>query len=79
MSIEKGLYAAPLGLDQAEMEPDLEIEVEDPEAVRIKTEGLEIDIEPREMDDEDFEANLAEFIPDNELSLLASELIGDYE
>jgi hypothetical protein len=79
MSIEKGLYAAPLGLDQAEMEPDLEIEIEDPEAVRIKTEGLEIDIEPREMDDEDFEANLAEFIPDNELSLLASELIGDYE
>jgi hypothetical protein len=35
MSIEKGLYAAPLGLDQAEMEPDLEIEIEDPEAVRI--------------------------------------------
>jgi hypothetical protein len=31
------------------------------------------------MDDEDFEANLAEFIPDNELSLLASELIDAYE
>jgi len=79
MSIEKGLYAAPLGLDQAEMEPDLEIEIEDPEAVRLRTEGLEIEIEPREMDDEDFEANLAEFISDSELSLLASELIGDYE
>jgi len=79
MSIEKGLYAAPLGLEQAEMEPDLEIEIEDPEAVRLRTEGLEIEIEPREMDDEDFEANLAEFISDSELSLLASELIGDYE
>jgi len=79
MSIEKGLYAAPMGLDQAEMEPDLEIEIEDPEAVHIKTDGLEIDLEKQEVDDEDFEANLAEFIPDNELSLLASELIDAYE
>jgi hypothetical protein len=79
MSIEKGLYAAPMGLDQMSEEPDLEIEIEDPEAVRLRTEGLEIEIEPREMDDEDFEANLAEFIPDNELSLLASDLIDAYE
>jgi hypothetical protein len=78
MSIEKGLYAAPQGLDQA-MEPDLEIEIEDPESVKIETDGLEIEIEPREMDDEDFEANLAEFIPDNELTLLAGELIDAYE
>jgi hypothetical protein len=80
MSIEKGLYAVPQGLNQAMMdEPDLEIEIEDPESVKIATDGLEIEIEPREMDDEDFEANLAEFIPDNELSLLASELIDAYE
>ena len=79
MSIEKGLYAAPQGLDQAMGEPDLEIEIEDPEAVHIKAGDLEIDLEQREMDDEDFEANLAEFIPDNELSLLASELVDAYE
>ena len=79
MSIEKGLYAAPQGLDQAVGEPDLEIEIEDPESVKIATDGLEIEIEPREMDDEDFEANLAEFIPDNELTLLAGELIDAYE
>ena len=78
MSIEKGLYAAPQGLEQA-AEPDLEIEIEDPEAVHIKTDGLEIDLEQREMTDEDFEANLAEFMPDNELSLIASELIEAYE
>jgi hypothetical protein len=79
MSIEKGLYAAPQGIDQAMGEPDLEIEIEDPEAVRIKAGDLEIELEQREMDDEDFEANLAEFIPDNELSLLASELVDAYE
>ena len=80
MAIDKALYAAPQGLDQAMMdEPDLEIEIEDPESVRIATDGLEIEIEPREMTDEDFEANLAEFIADNELSLLASDLIDAYE
>ena len=80
MSIEKGLYAAPLGImDEAAMQPDLEIEIEDPEAVHISTDGLEIDLEPREMDDEDFEANLAEFMDENELSLLASELVDAYE
>jgi hypothetical protein len=78
MSIEKGLYAAPMGLDQA-MEPELEIEIEDPEAVHIRTGDLEINLEQEEMDDEDFEANLAEFIPDNELTLLAGELIDAYE
>jgi hypothetical protein len=78
MSIEKGLYAAPMGIDQA-MAPDLEIEIEDPEAVHIAGEGFEIDIEPREMGDEDFEANLAEFMPDSELSSLASDLLDAYE
>ena len=80
MSIEKGLYAAPQGLGQVMMEePDLEIEIEDPEAVTLRTDGLEIDIDPKEMDDEDFEANLAEELPDQILSLLASDLIDDYE
>jgi hypothetical protein len=79
MAIDKGLYAAPQGLDVAEMEPDLEIEIEDPEAVRIGVDGLEIELEKREKTDEDFDANLAEFMDEQELSLLASDLIGDIE
>jgi hypothetical protein len=78
MSIEKGLYAAPQGIMEEEGEP-LEIEIEDPEAVRIRMDGLEIDIEKEEMDEEDFEANLAEYIPDDELSMIASELVDAYE
>lgn len=78
MSIDKGLYAAPQGIMEEEGEP-LEIEIEDPEAVRIRTDGLEIDIEKREMDDEDFESNLAEYIDDRELAMLAGELISAYE
>jgi hypothetical protein len=79
MSIEKGLYAAPQGIAQG-LEPDLEIEIEDPEAVRMKMDGLEIDIEPdRDLDEEAFEDNLAEYIPENELTLLAGELVDAYE
>ena len=78
-NMDKALYEAPQGLDQlgAEEEP-IEIEIEDPEAVRIKTGDIEIEIEPTE-DDDEFSKNLAEDIPDDVLASLASELIGDFE
>ena len=81
MSIEKGLYAAPLGIDQEEMdEPQgIEIEIEDPEAVTIGTDGFELEIRKGDPDEDDFDANIAEEMGDSELSLLASELLGDFE
>ena len=62
MSIEKSLYAAPEGLAALEnQEPDIEIEIEDPEAVKIEMDGLEIEM--RQGDGEgDFNENLAEVI-----------------
>ena len=78
MSIEKGLYAAPQGIEQG-LEPDLEIEIEDPESVTLKTDGLEIEIDPDGEEDDEFEDNLAEHMAENELSLLAGELIDAYE
>jgi len=78
-NIDKALYEAPQGLDQlGEMEEPIEIEIEDPEAVRIKAGDVEIEIEPEE-DDDEFSKNLAEDIPDDVLATLASELIGDFE
>ena len=61
MAIVKSLSQAPMGLDNEVMdiEPDIEIEIEDPERVSIETGGLEIVIEPGEEDDE-FSANLVE-------------------
>ena len=63
MAIEKGLYAAPTGIDEeADQIPDsaLEIEIEDPEAVRIGIDGMPIlEIEKEEGTAEDFDANLA--------------------
>ena len=82
MAIEKALNQAPLGILGAEvesLEPAIEIEIEDPESIKIGVDGLEIEFEKREMTDEDFNANLAEFIGEQELAYIASELIGDYD
>jgi hypothetical protein len=81
MSIEKSLYQAPVGLEAAaaEIEPDLEIEIENPDSVTIGMDGLEIEIEPAEESDEDFNANLAEYISDKALETLVGDLISDYE
>ena len=80
MAIEKALYAAPQGLEElAQAQPDLEIEIEDPEAVRIGIDGMEIELEKEEESPDDFDANLAEYMSDSELSTIANELIGDVD
>jgi hypothetical protein len=79
MSIEKSLYQAPMGMDQEVMDvPEIEIEIEDPESVSIGIDGLEIEIEKAEPSDEDFDANLAEYMDDGELASLAGDLISDF-
>jgi hypothetical protein len=84
MAIDKALNRAPLGLSSEDMEamigePDIEIEIEDPEEVNIKMGGLEIEIEPAKETDEDFNANLAGYIDDSELASLVEELISDFD
>jgi hypothetical protein len=81
MAIDKGLYAAPLGIDQEEMdEPEaLEIEIEDPESVTIGTDGFKLEIRKGDPDEDDFDANIAEEMGDSELATLASELLNDFE
>jgi len=76
MSIEKSLYAAPEGIDQ--LAPQIEIEIEDPESVTIGINGLEIEIEPAEPTALDFNANLADYMSEQELERIAGELLGDF-
>jgi hypothetical protein len=79
-NIDKGLYAAPEGIEAlAAAEPEIEIEIENPESVTIGMDGLEIEIEPAKESTDDFNANLAEYIGDSELQSLASDLIGDFD
>ena len=82
MDIDKSLSQAPMGLNDltANQEPDIEIEIEDPEKVTIGVGGLEIILEPDDANmNDDFNANLAEELGDKELEMLASELIGEFE
>jgi len=76
MSIEKSLYAAPEGLAALDQEPDIEIEIEDPEAVKIEMDGLEIEMRQGE-DDEDFNENLADVLPEGVIQSIAGDLAED--
>ena len=81
MAIDKALSQAPVGLADLvdSQEPDIEIEIEDPESVKIGMDGLEIVLEPDEEGDDEFSANLAEEIPADKLAMLASELVGEFD
>jgi hypothetical protein len=88
MAVDKALNQAPLGLDATlaagavpgiNVEPDIEIEIEDPESVTIGMDGMEIEIEPGEDDeDSEFNENLAEILDDSVLTQMVGDLIGDY-
>jgi hypothetical protein len=77
--MDKSLYQAPQGLEALDTEPGIEIEIEDPEAVRIGIDGMEIEIEPGKETSGDFNANLAEEMDERDLQLMSSELLGEYE
>jgi hypothetical protein len=78
MAMDKALYQAPQGLS-ALAEPDLEIEIEDPESVSIGMGDIEIDLKPnKKQTGEDFDANLADFMDDGELDSLGAELVEDF-
>jgi hypothetical protein len=78
--MDKALYGAPQGLEQlAEQEAPLEIEVVDPEEVNIRADGLEISLTKEEEGPEEFDANLADFLPDSVLQTLAGDLTADID
>jgi hypothetical protein len=77
--VDKGLYAAPKGMEQlAEEEQEIEIEIVDPEEVTIKVGDMEITIDPDAMDEDEFSQNLAEELSDKYMEELASDLLEDF-
>ena len=79
MAIDKALYEAPMGLDALSSEPDLQIEIVDPEAVTIGIDGAVIELMKEEPRAEQFDANLADYMSENDLQSLAGDLIGNFE
>ena len=76
MSIEQSLSQAPMGLNDLELDdtPAIEIEIENPEGVRLNMDGVEIDLMPED-DEEGFGDNLAEYMDKGELEKISSDLI----
>jgi len=76
MSIEKSLYAAPEGIETLMPEEDggIEIEIVDPEEVTINVGDVEINIGGEEEDD--FDANLVDYLEDSVVSGIVSDLVG---
>jgi len=82
MAIDKAMYQAPQGLDQLDEEgdqPELEISIEDPEAVEIGIDGQPIMRMEKDEEPEGFDDNLAEVLDEQVLATLASELTGDFD
>jgi hypothetical protein len=83
-SMTSSLTPAPLGLGALsgitpDDTPAIEIEIEDPEGVRIGVDGLEIDLMAGEDEALEFDANLADAMDDGELGTLASDLLSEYD
>jgi hypothetical protein len=76
--MDRGLYQAPMGIDMMEENP-IEIEIEDPESVSIGMGDIEIDIKPQKETADTFDANLAEYMDEGDLSGLANDLVSDFE
>jgi hypothetical protein len=77
--VDKGLYAAPLGIEElAEEEQAIEIEIEDPESVTIGIGDTEIVIDPDAMAEDEFNANLAEELSEKYMTELSSDLLEDF-
>jgi len=81
MSIEKSLYAAPEGLEalmpDTEEDGGIEIEIVDPEEVTINIGDMEITIDGSEEDD--FDANLVDYLDESIVTGIVTDLIGDYD
>lgn len=78
MAIDKALYEAPVGVEEAAVaEPEVEIEIVDPESVTIGIDGVEIELTPGKETSEDFGANLVEYIDAGEMESIVSQVAGD--
>ena len=77
-NVDKALYQAPQGMAML-AEPDIEIEIEDPESVSIGMGDIEIDLKPQKETADTFNANLAEYMDDNDLDSLGQDLVEDFD
>jgi hypothetical protein len=76
-NIDKGLYAAPLGIDAlGEAEGAMEIDIVNPDMVTLDDGSVEITLVPDDAEDGEgeFSDNLAEYMDEGTLATLAGDL-----
>jgi len=80
INVDKSLAQAPQGLEELAMgQPDLSIEIENPESVTLDDGSMEITIVPGKEVDDEFNANLAEDMDEGQLTELSGNLLGEYD
>ncbi len=78
--IDKSLSQAPQGLEAMAMgQPDLSIEIENPESVTLDDGSMEITLVPGKEHDDEFNDNLAEDMDEGQLTELSGDLVGEYD
>ena len=65
----------PLDLAVMTDEPAIEVEIENPEGVSVGIDGIEIELEPEPESPAEFDVNLAEYMDDNDLATVASDIM----
>jgi hypothetical protein len=79
-NIDKALYPAPTGIEElAQAEPEIEIEIVDPEEVNIGIDGMEISLTPEPKTADDFDANLAEYLDSGFIEGLGGDLMSEID
>jgi hypothetical protein len=80
MAIDKSVGQAPLGIEElAATQPDLSIEIENPESVTLDDGSMEITITPGKETNDEFNANLAEDMDEGQLTELSGDLVGEFD
>jgi hypothetical protein len=80
INIDKSVSQAPQGIEElANAQPDMSIEIENPESVTLDDGSMEITIQPGKEVDEEFNANLAEDLNEGQLTELSGDLIGEFD
>ena len=78
--IDNALYQAPQVIESLSNEPDIEIEIVNPEGVKIDMDGVEIELEPsQDNGEEQFDSNLAEFMTESELMTVGTDLLEEVD
>jgi hypothetical protein len=80
INVDKSLAQAPQGLEELAMgEPDMSIEIENPDSVTLDDGSMEITIVPGKEEDDEFNDNLAEDMDEGQLTELSGDLMGEYD